>query len=175
MTHSLANPESDPTSTFDITDEHKKELADYATKMAEVAPVLQKSLKDIQREPNDITALNKIGESNLYVGDKGEALSAFSAANAASPNWQSAQGLGGTYLALGDNKEARNAFTEAHKMNGDEPLPIANLAYLDIQDGDAKEARNKIDELKTKFPDYEYGYKLSAQQNYAQGRMGAKE
>jgi len=171
----LANPEANPEAPLEISDEERQQISDFALKTATVAPAIQKAAKNLEQNPDDIASWNEIADAHNSIGDTATALSLYSKANALSENWQSLQGLGSVYAQMGDNENAKKAFSESYKMNPDEVLPLSNLAYLDVKDGDFASADKKINELKQKFPNYPYSYALSSFNKAQQGdEIGAK-
>mgnify|MGYP000847415036 CR=1 FL=1 len=157
----IVNPENLPNNQIQLSPEDKAELAQYAQKAAGVAPAIQKYSKDVEANPDDVDALNNLGDNLFHVGDTKNALSAYSKAASIKENGRSLMGLGNVYLKAGDNVNATKAFEDSFTKDGN-PDALIKAAYSNSLEGDIDRSEKILNGVKSNFPDYSYGYALSA-------------
>jgi tetratricopeptide (TPR) repeat protein len=94
--------------------------------------------------PKDPHVLNSLGACLTELGRSDEALKAFDAALRADPGMAAAHFNRGALLEdLADIRGARSAYERAAALDPDYPDPLASLAWLDAQAGDADSASER--------------------------------
>lgn len=162
-------PPSELTGEAPLTDNQKKDVVDFAAKYSQVKPAIDQLSQEVEENPKDADALNKIGDAYNYSGDRETALNYYSKANEGGDNWKSLNGMASVFQQNGDDEHATKAWLDAVKLNPDNTQAKLNLAFLSVKNNIAGLAQGYIDAIKKQAPDESYVYALSAYNNHKQG------